>query len=141
MEVKSFSNKCDVTCLSLIYSQLTMVYRMSHKWYLSHFVAQKVTLMTQLKIYIIKSYKKSCSCTNEVKKLFFMQKYPPGSFAVIFLTRNDICNVSLWYYFVRLWKTNNVNQQSIFWIVVINTLSVQWNKNKPFKQKWYYLFV
>ena len=36
------------------------------------FVAQKVSLMTQLKIDIFDSYKEGSSCTNKAKKLPFM---------------------------------------------------------------------
>ena len=70
-----------------------MVYRVSHKRYLSHFVAQKVTLMTQLYINIITAYDESSSCRNEVKKLSFMQKCPSMFVASNFLNRNDICNL------------------------------------------------
>ena len=41
---------------------------------MSHVVAQKVTLMTQLNIHIIAAYDESSSCTNEGKRLPFMQK-------------------------------------------------------------------
>ena len=41
---------------------------------MSHFVAQKVTLMTQLNINIITANEERSSCTTEVKKLPFMQK-------------------------------------------------------------------
>ena len=41
---------------------------------MSHVVAQKVTLMTQLNIHIITAYDESSSCTNEGKRLPFMQK-------------------------------------------------------------------
>ena len=49
-----------------------MVHGMSHKWYLSHFVAQKVTIMTQLKSYILNGFNESATCTTEVKKLSFI---------------------------------------------------------------------
>ena len=60
-----------------------------------HFVAQKVTLMIQLKINTFNSYKEGSSCTNEVKKLPFMQRCIISFVAIKFLKESDICNFSL----------------------------------------------
>ena len=62
-----------------------MVHRMSHNWSMFNFVAQKVTLMTQLIIKTLKGSKESPSCTNEVKKLPFMQKWSSRIVAIKFL--------------------------------------------------------
>ena len=58
-----------------------------------YFVEQNVTLMTQLKINMIKSYKECPSCTNEVKKLHFMQKCIIRFVSIIFLKKNENCNL------------------------------------------------
>ena len=66
-----------------------MEHGMSNKWSMFHFVPQKVTLMRQLKIKIIKDSKESPSCTNEVMKLLFMQKWPSRIVAIKFLKQNQ----------------------------------------------------
>ena len=88
-----------------------MVHGMSHKWSLFHFMAQKVTLMAQLKIYILNGYREGPSCSTEVWKVPFMQKLPPRFVAIKFLKENGICNVSVGYVFDRLLKTNDVNSK------------------------------
>ena len=65
-----------------------------------YFVAQKVTLMTQLKINIFNSYQERPSSTNEVKKLPFMQRWHSRIMTIKFLNENDIYNVSPCYVFV-----------------------------------------
>ena len=93
----SLSNKSEVNCLSLICFQSNMGHRKSHKWSTYHFVAQKVTLTTQLKINVFKGYKESPSYTTEVKKLPFMQK------------------CSSWFLAINLWKENYI---CIVWSII-----------------------
>ena len=67
--------------------------------------------MRQLKINIIKGYKENPSCITEVKKLPYMKKCLSMFVSIKFLKENDIYNVSLWYIFVRLLMTNDVNSK------------------------------
>ena len=90
-----------------------MVHGMSKKWSMSHFVAQKVTLMTQLNINIITANEERSSYTTEVKKLPFMQKCPSRFSAIKLWKENDISTYCLINYlsnvFAKFLKTNDVN--------------------------------
>ena len=49
------------------------------------------------------------TCTIKEKKLPLKQKCPTRFVAIKFVKENEIYNVSLWYVFVGLLKTNDVN--------------------------------
>ena len=91
-----------------------MVHGMLHKKSLFHFVAQKVTLMRQLKIKIIIGSKESPSCTNELMKLPFMQKCPSRIVAIKFLKDKQYLKTlmnALSYVFAKFLRKNDVNSK------------------------------
>ena len=106
-----------------------MGHLMSHKWSLFHCMAQKVTLIVQLKLNIITGHKESPSCTTGVNKLPFMQKCLSRFVTIKFVKENVMCNV--WWmlclmFFIDYWRRTMSIQYKIFWIVVRIILDLEW---------------
>ena len=97
----SFLQKWPYMLVSKTFS-INMEHGMSHKWSLLHFVAQKVTLMAQLKLISLIINDDNPSCTTGVKKLPFMQKCSSRFVAIKFVKENDICNV-WWMLSLMFW--------------------------------------